>query len=462
MTDSADDLFKGQDLPSGPPAAAVAMPAAAPAVAAARVLRPERRQIQMRASDLESLLQPGHRARLVWSWVERQDLSTMYAGIKAVQGGVGRAAIAPEILLALWLYAMLEGVGSARQLARITDSHDAYRWLCGGVQVNHHSLSDFRVEHGQALDELLSVSVASLMAAGAVKLKQVAHDGIRVRASAGAGSFRRQDKLEGSLEQARARVAQLKDQMQSDGAAGSRRGQAAQRRAAQERQARLEQALRRLPEVQAIKERQGKAAQPARVSTTDAEATVMKMGDGGFRPAYNPQLATDADSLVIVGVDVATVGSDQGQMVPMLEQVTERCGQAPAAWLVDGGFTSHEQIEQAARSTEVYGPVPQPKTTGVDPHQPKAGDSEAVAQWRVRMGTDEAKAIYRRRAATAECVNAQARNRGLQQFLVRGVKKVTCVMLLFALAHNLMRMVALAPDLLAHGTGASAATAMAG
>ena len=263
-------------------------------------------------------------------------------------------------------------------------------------------------------------------------------------------------------EQARARVAQLKDQMQSDGAAGSRRGQAAQRRAAQERQARLEQALRRLPEVQAIKERQGKAAQPARVSTTDAEATVMKMGDGGFRPAYNPQLATDADSLVIVGVDVATVGSDQGQMVPMLEQVTERCGQAPAAWLVDGGFTSHEQIEQAARSTEVYGPVPQPKTTGVDPHQPKAGDSEAVAQWRVRMGTDEAKAIYRRRAATAECVNAQARNRGLQQFLVRGVKKVTCVMLLFALAHNLMRMVALTPELLAHGTGASAATALAG
>ena len=170
MTESADDLFKGQELPSGSPAAAVAMPAAVPAVAAARVLRPERRQIQMRASDLESLLQPGHRARLVWSWVERQDLSTMYAGIKAVQGGVGRAAIAPEILLALWLYATLEGVGSARQLARMTDSHDAYRWLCGGVQVNHHSLSDFRVEHGQALDELLSVSVASPMRSAAITL----------------------------------------------------------------------------------------------------------------------------------------------------------------------------------------------------------------------------------------------------------------------------------------------------
>ena len=180
------------------------------------------------------------------------------------------------------------------------------------------------------------------------------------------------------------------------------------------------------------------------------------MGDGGFRPAYNPQLASDADSLVIVGVEVATVGSDQGQMAPMIEQVTARCGQAPEAWLVDGGFVGHEQIERAAEQTVVYGPVPAPRDKTVDPHQPKATDSAAVAAWRARMGTDEAKALYKRRAATAECVNAQARNRGLQQFRVRGLAKVKCVMLMFALAHNLMRMVALAPELLGIGTGASA------
>ncbi len=194
----------------------------------------------------------------------------------------------------------------------------------------------------------------------------------------------------------------------------------------------------------------------ARASMTDADATVMKMGDGGFRPAYNPQLASDADSLVIVGVEVATVGSDQGQMVPMIEQVTERCGQAPEAWLVDGGFVGHAQIEQAAEHTVVYGPVPAPKDKAVDAHQAKAGDSAAVAAWRQRMGTDEAKTIYKRRAATAECVNAQARNRGLQQFRVRGLGKVKCVMLMFALAHNLMRMVSLTPELLGIGTGASA------
>jgi transposase len=422
----------------------------------ARVLLPNRGQMEFRASDLDSLLPQGHRARLVWAYVERQELTRFYAGIRAVDGGVGRAAIAPEILLALWLYATLDGVGSAREVSRLIESHDAYRWLCGGVQVNHHTLSDFRKDHGEALDELLSVSLSSLMAAGVVKLRQVAQDGMRVRASAGAGSFRRQEKLEGYLEAARARVRQLKTELEADPGQAERARAAARLRAAREREARLEKALERLPEIEAIKKRQGKKAEEARASMTDAEATVMKMGDGGFRPAYNPQLATDADSLVIVGVEVATVGSDQGQMAPMLEQVIERCGQAPEAWLVDGGFVGHEQIERAAEHTVVYGPVPAPKEKTVDPHQAKAGDSEAVAAWRSRMATDEAKAIYKKRAATAECVNAQARNRGLQQFRVRGLAKVKCVMLIFALAHNLMRMAALAPELLGIGTGASA------
>lgn len=422
----------------------------------ARVLLPNRGQMEFRASDLESLLAEGHRARLVWAYVERQDLKGFYEDIRAVEGGVGRSAIAPEILLALWLYATLDGVGSAREIARLSEAHDAYRWLCGGVQVNHHSVSDFRKDHGEALDELLSVSIASLMAAGVVKLKQVAQDGMRVRASAGAGSFRRREKLEGHLEAARAEVARLKTELEADPAQAERAREAARQRAAKEREARLEKALARLPEIEEIKKRQGKKPEEARASMSDAEATVMKMGDGGFRPAYNPQLASDADSLVIVGVDVATVGSDQGQMAPMVEQVTERCGRAPAAWLVDGGFVGHDQIDRASQSTVVYGPVPEPKDKTVDAHQAKASDSEAVAAWRERMGTLEAKAIYKRRAATAECVNAQSRNRGLQQFQVRGLAKVKCVMLIFALAHNLMRMAALAPELIWIGTGTSA------
>jgi hypothetical protein len=328
------------------------------------------------------------------------------------------------------------------------------------VQVNYHTLADFRSLNGEFLDELLTDNLAALLAAGVVKLKAVAQDGVRVRASAGAGSFRREDKLKGYLEAARQRVQTLKEQIDEDPGGESRRSQAAKQRAAKEREARIEAALARLPELAEIKQRQGRKPEDARASTTDGEATVMKMGDGGFRPAYNVQYGTDTESQIIVGVEVVSSGSDQGQMVPMVEQVTERCGQTPEQWLVDGGYPAHEQIEAVAERTTVLAPVPQSKDRQVDAHQPKAGDSPAVADWRRRMASDEAKKRYKERAATAECVNAQARNRGLLQLPVRGLAKVKGVAVLFALAHNLMRMARLAPELIGIGTGTSGDCAM--
>ncbi len=444
-----------------PPSEPLATPVATPA-GAVRVLLPNRRQLELRASDLESLLPEGHRARLVWGYVERQDLSRFYGPIKVREGGVGRSAIAPEVLFALWLYATLEGVGSARALAQLTQAHDAYRWICGGVAVSYHTLSDFRVEHGEALDEVLSDNLAALLAAGVVKLKRVAQDGVRVRANAGAASFRREETLTAYLEAARHTVATLRGALEADPAGPSRQQQAARERAAAERQARIERALARLPELAEAKRRQGKKAAEARASSTDPEATVMKMGDGGFRPAYNTQFASDCESQVIVGVEVVTTGSDLGQLAPMVEQVQGRCEVSPRQWLVDGGYPAHEQIEAVSETTVVYAPVPKPKDDATDPHAPKANDSQAVAAWRERMGSEEAQAIYKARAATAECVNAQARNRGLVRLPVRGRAKVKCVARLFALAHNLMRMAALAPEMLGLGTGASVVAAGSG
>jgi transposase len=461
------ELFDELPLPENIEAAAAkTTTAVASASARARVIRPNREQIELRPMDLESLLPEGHRARLVWAWVERQELSGMYAAIKVREGGVGRSAIAPEILLGLWLYATLQGVGSARQLSGLVLEHDAYRWISGGVQVNHHSLSDFRVAHGMALDELLSTSLAALMAAGAVKLERVAQDGVRVRADAGAASFRRKGSLHDNLEQARVRVRELKAQLDADPAQDSRRKIAAQQRARRELQQRVQAALDRMPELEAIKQRNGGKSE-ARASTTDADASVMKMADGGFRPAYNTQFASDCDSQLIVGVEVSTSGSDMAQLAPMVSQVEQRLGQTPEQWLVDGVFPAHEQLDAVAHKTEVYAPVPEPRAKKddqgneieQDKHQPKTGDSPCVAKWRERMGTDEAKALYKLRAATAECVNAQARNRGLQRMPVRGRAKVRCVALLFALAHNLMRTAVLVPALLWLGRTASACAA---
>jgi transposase len=410
--------------------------------ASPRVLRPNRAQLELRPTDLESLLPEDHRARAVWEFVEGLDLTALYERIRSVEGHAGRPAIDPAILMALWLYATVEGVGSARALARLCEQHDAYRWICGGVSVNAHTLSDFRVAHEAVLDELLTKSVARLMEAGLVTLRRVAQDGMRVRASAGAASFRRRKRLRELEKEARQQVEALRRELDDDPAATSRRQAEARLRAAKDRQARVKRALAEMAEVEAKKAPEEKSE--ARVSMTDPEARVMRMADGGYRPAYNAQFATDTAAQVIVGVEVTNEGSDQGQLEPMLDQLDERYETTPADALVDGGFIKLEVIERVtARGCRVYGPVPTPRDPDRNPHRPLPKDPPAVAAWRERMGREAAKQIYKLRAATAECVNAISRNRGLRQLPVRGRRKVRTVLLWFALAHDMMRELAL-------------------
>jgi len=406
-----------------------------------RMQRPDRYQMVMRPAALDELLAEDHQARLVWEYVCGLDLTPLYQEIRAVQGRAGRDPIDPRILLALWLYATLDGVGSARQVDRLCEAHVAYEWICGGVSVNYHTLSDFRVGHGEFLDGLLTASVATLLNQGLVKLERVAQDGVRVRASAGAASFRRRPTLEECQTEAAEQVEALRKELEADPSGGSKRQKAARQRAARERSQRIRQALAEMPKAESAKKPEDK--EKARVSTTDPEARVMKMADGGFRPAVNVQFASDTASQIVTGVEVINSGSDQGQMPPMLEQHQARYEQVPAATLVDGGFANKEDIERVSGpefGTVVYAPVPEPKKNkDRDRYQPLEGESATIAEWRRRMGTAEGKAIYKDRASTAECVNAIARNRGLRQFLVRGLKKIRAAVLWFALAHNLVR-----------------------
>jgi len=386
---------------------------------------------------LEDLLDTDHQARIVWDFCLGLDLRPLYEAIRSRQGGPGRAAIDPRLCVALWLYATLEGIGSARALDWLCTHHNAFRWLAGGVSVNYHTLSDFRVGHVELLDRLLTHSVAVLREQGLVDLNRVAHDGMRVRVSAGAASFHRRPTLEECLREAEEQVARLKEELDDDPAAPSRRHAAARERAARERAERLRQALDRLPELEA-KKKAGERGK-ARASGTDPEATVMKMADGGFRPAYNVEYSADTATLVIAAVAVTTSGSDAGQITPLCDQIHARHGTYPKEALADGGFACLEDIEAAQappRGTKVYAPVPEPRDPRRDRHAPRPGDGEQVREWRGRMGTEPAKAIYRQRASTIECVNAQARNRGLIRLLVRGVRKVKAVALWFAIAHN--------------------------
>jgi len=408
-----------------------------------RIQRPRRDQVMFQPTDLESLLPADHRARLVWAFVEGLDLAPLHERIRAREGEPGRPPIDPAILMALWLYAHLEGVGSARALDRLSAEHDAYRWLCGGVSVNYHTLADFRVGHEAFLDRLLTTSVAALIVEGHLSLNRVAQDGVRIRASAGAKSFRGRGALDRALAEATAQVRALRAELEADPAATSRRVAAARERAASERAERARRALARLPELEARKARpsyRGRKDRPASASTSDPEASFMKFADGGVRPAYNVQFATDVEAQVVVGVEVATV-TDATELGPMVDQLAGRYGRAPAEHLVDGGYRNLPELERLAGcGTTVFMPVSKPRGTSTrDPPRPRRRDGPAVAEWRVRMGTPEAKEIYKERSSSAECVNAIARNRGLQLLRVRGRLKARAVALWFALAHNLWR-----------------------
>ena len=305
-----------------------------------RLQRPNRGQVMLRPSDLESLLPADHRAREVWAFVERLDLGAFHDRIRAVEGHSGRPPIDPAILVALWLYATLEGVGSARALDRLCDEHDAYRWICGGVSVNYHTLADFRAGPDGDLDELLVQSVASLLARGEVTLQRVAHDGVRVRASAGAGSYRGKGGLRKALAEAGSQVRRLRAELDDDPAATTRRQAAARERAAREREQRVQAALEVLPELEEVKRRNGDDPETARASTTDATARVMRMGDGGWRPAYNGQLTTDTGSGLVCGVSVTNRGSDHGELGPLVARLERSFGIRPAEVLADGGYVT--------------------------------------------------------------------------------------------------------------------------
>jgi len=417
-----------------------------------RVKKPIRNQAEMLVRDLDSLVAEDHEVRAIWDFLDKLDLSAFYRSIKVVLDQPGRPASDPQVLLALWVYATVEGIGSARHLARLTEEHDVYRWLRGGVPIDYHLLAEFRVTHQTEIDELITQIIAVLLKTEVIKLKRVSQDGMRVRASAGGSSFHRERSLRQCLDEAREQVKRVAEERAHPDKEISQREQAARERAARERQERIKEALRQLPQVQATKERQKKHAgkakaakiKEARVSTTDPSARNMKMANGGFHPAYNIQFATDTQTQVIVGVDVTNQGTDQGQAYGMEEQVEKRTGKQMQDYLIDGGFVDLQDIKKMERKgIKVYAP---PKDNGGKEVSNQKGPSVSpeVAAWRARMKTEGAQTIYKERAATSECVNALMRARyGLEQFTVRGVPKILGVALLMVLSHNLLRWISL-------------------
>src|SRR6266496_5603850 len=334
-------------------------------VGAPRLWEPERDAIELRAMSLDSLIGADHPARLIWAYVLRVDLRELEKLIKAREGVPGHPAITPRLLLGLWLYATSEAVVSARLLARLCERDDVYRWFCGGVGVNHRTLSEFRINHGDLLNRLLAQSVVALAAEGLIDLDMLAQDGVRVRASAGASSFRRRARLEQRIAEVKVVLTELAKEVDGDPAENEQRLRKRRAQRAAERLSRLEAAVAKVAQIEAQQPKSkpkeskstqstppatpsegeppetkdGKRPKEPRASTTDPDARVVKMADGGFRPAYNMQIASVAGEQIVVAVEVSTSSSDRGLARPMLEKVEATYGALPNQHLVDGGYS---------------------------------------------------------------------------------------------------------------------------
>jgi transposase len=421
-----------------------------------RLRKPERRQMGWVPQCPDDLVAATHGVRTVAAVVARLDLSAFREAIRAREGVAGRDATDPELLVALWLYGCIRGIGSARELARRCEESAPFRWLCGGVSVNHRMLSDFRSDHGEALDQLFTQVIASLVDQELVSVSRISQDGVRVRVSAGGASFRREERLRKLLAESQKHVEELRRQVDEPEklSAAAAKKKRAQRHAAQDRQRRLEQALAQLPE---LKQRQAERAERAghgkygqkirekelRVSSSDPQARVMKMPNGGYNAAYNVQLASDPQSRAIVGVEVSNQGYDScGLSEPMREQVERRSGRKVQQQLLDGGYLRNRDIERAhEQAVELFMPPKGARTARNRGRelQARRRDSAAIRAWKQRMASEEGQEIYRQRAATSETINADLRTyRGLTQLTVRGLHKARCVALWCALAYNVM------------------------
>jgi transposase len=413
-----------------------------------RLATAERSQVKFEQSSLDDLLSEEHVARQVWAYVEGLDLSALYDRVRTTATSSGRAAIDPAVLMSLWMYATVEGIGSARLLDRKCCSDAAYRWLAGGVSVNYHTLSDFRTAAGPLLDRLLSGSVASLIEAGIIDMSVLAVDGVRVQAWAGRKSLRRGERLEELHRAAVEAVSRLRAELREDPGSASKRQKARRLVAAEDRVRQVEEARRAHAEIEGKRVREGKqqrrkngkaGQKEARASTSDPQARVMKMGDGSYRPAYNIQFKTTVDRQHVVGVSVTNQGSDRGLLGPAVAEIEDRYGVTPNTMLADTGFDSHADIDKLHKARiMLFCPLRKPRKNGLDPAVPRRGDKPGVVAWRQRMATPEAQAIYRKRFAT-ERPHAHMRNHGLRQLCVRGIEKVKAIALWHVHAFNFLQ-----------------------
>jgi len=505
IKDSDGENRAGNDLPGFEDVCGKKADKESPRVKLApRLIPVDRKQMRMVPVDVERLIPEDHEARAIWDFVGSLDLAPYYGEIASVEGEAGRPAYDPQVLMSIWVYAYAKGIGSAREIAKRTEYDPAFQWLTGMEIINHHTLSDFRVNHKESLDRLFVQTLGIMSAEGLVTLERVAHDGTKVKACAGADGFRREERIKTHLKAAEEQIRTLQESPEEE---ISLRRQKAHERSAREKKERMERALSELAKI-----REGKTeeeALEARASVTDPDSRIMKQSDDGYAPSYNLQVSTDSAFGIIVAQAISQRPEDCGELLPALQRIEENAGKAPVQIVADGGYTTRENImAMNEKETDFIGSFEgRSKKRGIDhefhhdkftydqdsntyacpqgkmlryqrkdrlagktnymyrarivdcrscPSKEKccprakcrfvarAVDHPAVTAFLEKMKTEKAKEIYRTRGPIAEFSNAWIKAKiGLRVFHLRGLLKVGMEALWACLTYNIQQWIRL-------------------
>lgn len=327
-----------------------------------RLEKPVREQVEMQMRSLDDLIPDDHPVRVIWQFVEKLDFDIFHADIKSIEGDVGRTAKDRRILFALWLFAYTEGIGSARRIAKLTKRDDVYRWIVGGVNVNYHTIADFRSENEEKLDELFIQCLAVIMKDLNIEVKRIGNDGTKIRAKAKRDTFHKEENIQSHLDAAKEHLEEVKKQNEEN-LDLDKRIAAARLRAAREKVEKCEKALETLKEIQ--KDKRPSEKEKVKVSITEPESKVMKFGgSSAYHPAYNIQCAEDLDTNIIVAIEPTQDHNDSNGLLNVMPKVEENLGQLPPEAATDKGYANYNQLDYMDK-------------LGVDFYTPEAKESKS-------------------------------------------------------------------------------------
>lgn len=418
-----------------------------------KINRPKRDQIEFKIGSLDDALESDHQARTVWNFIELLDFSRLYERYHSLNNGLGRGFVDPKILTALWIYAICDGVISARKIAKYCDENKAYIWICGGISVGHHLLSKFRSNFSDLFDEFVVQSISHLYDKGLITIKEVAQDGTKLLASA--RTMHRKKTLVSKAIGIRKYIKQLEEELQNGDF--EKKEKKKKERELAENLRKKERLIQAAKELQKHKETlnknraknrnrrlSNKDASNLRASPTDPECRKMKMADKSYKPAYNVQIATDVETELVLKTHICQNSHDGGELAPMYSRLRGAYGVGINSYLADSAFRNKDDFVAMFESgCSVYCPTQKKKTQALRKRVLSGDcgkDTEADIDWVLRMEEEEANELYNRRIRVSETINAFFKNHGIHQLFVRGVKKVKGFIDLACLSYNVMTM----------------------